>query len=138
MNKFLSTIRTSLIATLASVAIATSAMAGGYVGIDQSGNYNLTRVTQRHDQTRIVMRDLNERSYARITQRLIRLSERPVRATVGRRGNTGCAPSFAPNEVNLDQSGNDNVAFVSQLGDGHIADINQSGDHNIAVVKQHC
>lgn len=138
MTKFLKTIRTGLIVTLASVAIATSAMAGGYIGIDQSDSYNLIKVTQKHDQARVVMRDLNERSYASMAKRLIRQTERPVHKRDGRNRNSGCATSLAPNEVILNQSGNSNVAFVSQWGDGHIADINQSGDHNIAVVKQRC
>ena len=138
MNKFLKTIRTGLIATSVSIAIASSAMAGGYVGIDQSGSYNLTKVTQNNAQTRVVMRNLNEHSYAVMTKRLIKQSERPMRTTVGRNRNYRCVASSATNEVNLDQSGSSNVAFVSQKGDGFIADINQSGDHNIAVVKQHC
>ncbi|MGV8996634.1 MAG: curlin repeat-containing protein [Parvibaculaceae bacterium] len=138
VTKFLKIIRSGLIVTLTSVAIATSAMAGGYVGVDQSGSYNLTKVTQRPNQTQIVMRDLNERSYASMTKRLIRQSERPVYTRGGRNWNYGCATPSSPNEVILNQSGNSNVAFVSQWGDGHVADINQSGDHNIAVVKQRC
>lgn len=131
--------RTSLIAATASIAIVSSAMAGGYVGIDQTGSYNLTKVTQKRDQTRIVQRDLTPTTYLRTTIRLNAKALRPMRGAASGIGNRGCAIGVAgANEINLAQTGENNAAYVSQQGEGFIADINQDGDHNIAVVKQRC
>ncbi|MBI3678524.1 MAG: hypothetical protein HY243_18095 [Proteobacteria bacterium] len=102
--------------------------------VDQSGSYTYTVVRQHGDVSHVNTRQVNERRYDRISERLAtrvaRIGER------GWPGSRACRTSGLANDVSLDQTGSGNLASVMQSGSNDSATVTQQGDSNISYTIQ--
>lgn len=141
------------------LVVSPAAWAGASAHVDQTGDYNYTRVIQKGDKTKVTARKINQREYLSVVARTERRVNRLGRTSLRRALKCGTiapadsaayvAQSGAGNRAGINQAGSGNAAAVSQDGIGNAsytvqtgsnlhATTRQSGDYNVALVMQRC
>lgn len=141
-----------------SVALAAPAFAGDYASINQQDSYTYTQVIQHNGHTKLKVKELDERSYERLSRGLQRLKPgfyTAIGRFMGCRSHSGASNSASIEQagynnaatatqsgsndfVSLRQDGDGNIISAHQLGNDQTALANQTGSHNIAFIMQSC
>lgn len=157
--------RRNLLATalvLGSLGISSGAWAGASAYVNQTGDYNYTKVIQKGDKTVVREKTMGQYTYpsvlARAEMKAMGLGRNNRRQVVkcgvyaqGGPGGTGARAlqAGAGNRAVVNQAGSGNTASVSQNGTGNAsytyqvgndmhAETVQSGNYNIATIVQRC
>lgn len=144
---------------LGALTASPAAWAGASAYVDQTGDYNYTKVIQKGDKARVTQKTIGPHQYwavaARTELQANRLGKSNLRQAL-KCGTVAPADSAAyvaqsgvGNRAGIKQAGSANTAAVSQDGVGNAsytvqtgnnlhAETRQSGDYNVALVVQRC
>lgn len=144
---------------LGALAVSPAAWAGASAHVDQTGDYNYTKVIQKGDKTRVAARRIGQYEYLSVAARTELQANRLGKSNLRQALKCGAiapadsaayvAQSGVGNRAGINQAGFGNTAVVSQDGVGNAsytvqtgsnlhATTRQSGDYNVALVVQRC